>query len=255
MKHTLSTIAIALLGVLATPVFAQNEIPLDFDKYSINFIEYTNKNEDGKGLGGYYTIKMKSAGSLFITNIFNTIYSGDQNELLTNSQYGITHIGYKDSEGVHDFAIGDTTRIEQFDSYNYEDNGTKTYYRDGYFLGNFEKDEEIEVYLARKDEEGNVLLWTATNSPQNVNGVAYVSRWGGRTDKLNSSMGVGQLNFPALGEKQINFGVIASTTRPIGGSSGTPSGSPLPGGLQIALIAGLFGLGFWYVRRRKATVA
>ena len=50
---------------------------------------------------------------------------------------------------------------------------------------------------------------------------------------------------------------------PIGGGRATfglyatPSGtfgSPLPGGLPIALIAGLFGLGFWYVRRRKATV-
>ena len=34
-----------------------------------------------------------------------------------------------------------------------------------------------------------------------------------------------------------------------------PVGSPLPGGLQIALIAGLFGLGFWYVRRKKAVSA
>ena len=33
------------------------------------------------------------------------------------------------------------------------------------------------------------------------------------------------------------------------------AGSPLPGGLQMALIAGLFGLGFWYVRRRKTSVA
>jgi len=37
-----------------------------------------------------------------------------------------------------------------------------------------------------------------------------------------------------------------------GGGSGGTFGSPLPGGLQIALIAGLFGLGFWYIRRRKA---
>ena len=37
------------------------------------------------------------------------------------------------------------------------------------------------------------------------------------------------------------------------GGSGT-MGSPLPGGLPVALIAGLFGLGFWYIRRRKAIV-
>lgn len=36
------------------------------------------------------------------------------------------------------------------------------------------------------------------------------------------------------------------------GFYGVTAGSPLPGGLQSALIAGLFGLGFFYVRRRKA---
>ena len=38
------------------------------------------------------------------------------------------------------------------------------------------------------------------------------------------------------------------------GIYGKTFGSPLPGGLQIALIAGLFGLGFCYIRRRKAIV-
>ena len=36
------------------------------------------------------------------------------------------------------------------------------------------------------------------------------------------------------------------------GIYGVTAGRPLPGGLQIALIAGFFGLGFCYVRRRKA---
>ena len=48
-------------------------------------------------------------------------------------------------------------------------------------------------------------------------------------------------------------GVIYSSITNGGGSGGAgAAGSPLPGGLQMALIAGLFGLGFWYVRRRKA---
>ena len=63
---------------------------------------------------------------------------------------------------------------------------------------------------------------------------------------------------PTAGNR-VYFGIIAST----GGNSGNNGngngngafGQPLPGGLQIALIAGLFGLGFWYVRRRKSTVA
>ena len=46
----------------------------------------------------------------------------------------------------------------------------------------------------------------------------------------------------------VAFGIYAwATGEPV-------QGGPLPGGLQIALIAGLFGLGFCYVRRRKAIV-
>ena len=61
-------------------------------------------------------------------------------------------------------------------------------------------------------------------------------------------------------ENGVYFGIIAKVDGVIyssitngGGSGGAgAAGSPLPGGLQMALIAGLFGLGFWYVRRRKA---
>ena len=62
---------------------------------------------------------------------------------------------------------------------------------------------------------------------------------------------------------RVYFGIIGMTVDIDGddngnggsGSGGGTVGSPLPGGLSIALIAGLFGLGFWYIRRRKATVA
>jgi len=63
---------------------------------------------------------------------------------------------------------------------------------------------------------------------------------------------------------RVYFGIIAKVDGVIGGNNGGIGGGdgnggtfgqPLPGGLQIALIAGLFGLGFWFVRRRKATAA
>ena len=62
---------------------------------------------------------------------------------------------------------------------------------------------------------------------------------------------------PSL-QNRIYFGIIATSagfytidddSHKIGGN-----GAPLPGGIQLALIAGLFGLGFCYVRRRKAIV-
>ncbi len=46
--------------------------------------------------------------------------------------------------------------------------------------------------------------------------------------------------------------MVVEGTKVAFGFYGVAVGSPLPGGLQIALIAGLFGLGSWYVRRRKA---
>ena len=64
---------------------------------------------------------------------------------------------------------------------------------------------------------------------------------------------------------RVYFGIIAKVDGVIvGGGNGNGSGngngngaagSPLPDGLPIALVAGLFGLGFWYIRRRKASVA
>ena len=61
-------------------------------------------------------------------------------------------------------------------------------------------------------------------------------------------MTIGQLYFGDKYSSQMNFGIVAS------GQTYTPgtSGAPLPGGVSIALVAGLFGLGLWYVRRRKA---
>jgi hypothetical protein len=74
-----------------------------------------------------------------------------------------------------------------------------------------------------------------------------------KTPAAQKAMPLSQL-IPTTGG-DVSFGIIAMTDGMItGGYKGTV-GSPLPGGLQIALIAGLFGLGFWYVRRRKAVAA
>ncbi len=58
---------------------------------------------------------------------------------------------------------------------------------------------------------------------------------------------------------RVYFGIIAKVDGVIGGGNGGGNngtvGKPLPGGLQMALIAGLFGLGFWYIRRRKTVTA
>lgn len=69
-----------------------------------------------------------------------------------------------------------------------------------------------------------------------------------RTIAAQRAMPLSQL-IPGTWEgKAVTFGLYGIAT-----GEALPGG-PLPGGLQSALIAGLFGLGFFYVRRRKAIV-
>ena len=65
----------------------------------------------------------------------------------------------------------------------------------------------------------------------------------GKAMPLSALLPVGNVDGFDFKGKEVSFGIIGVTA----------VGSPLPGGLPIALIAGLFGLGF-YVRRRKAIV-
>ena len=111
------------------------------------------------------------------------------------------------------------------------------------FLGEFEADDEIEIYLSTADAS------VASNSPTGQ----YISRFGGRQDAADASLPIGQLYFGGIDGTQINFGIIAQGTGGAGGSETV--GAPLPGGLSIILVSGLFALGFWFVRRRKAVVA
>lgn len=58
----------------------------------------------------------------------------------------------------------------------------------------------------------------------------------------------------AFGIYGMASGIIYDPTKDINGN-GNGFGQPLPGGVQLALIAGLFGLGFCYIRRRKVIVS
>ena len=215
------------------------------------------------GEGSYYTIRFNGSGIFYLVGMRNSHLGDIQTEYLTNTYigaeedgtpiygdptYGITHYGYIDSKGViHPYAlfkedgITPSDNVVNFTSKAY-DGSVVT--REGYYLGEFKAGDEIQIYLDGTFNDQSV--WTATNSPQE--GI-YASRFGGGDrDKSNPEMTIGQLYFGEIGSYQMNFGIVAS------GQTYTPGtfGSPLPGGLQIALIAGLFGLGFWYVRRRKA---
>lgn len=238
MKHILPILT-AALALMATVASAGTV-------YDVIETPYTNEYNEGTN-GSYYKIRMKESGKLWITDFFNNTGSGTQSELLTSPTYGLTEYGYKDSSGEHSWSLTDDTRISAGDSYKYnlyKGENADVMTRNQYYLGEFAKDAEIEIYLT------NGINSVASNTPAGY----HLSTFNKRTDALNSAMDVGQLFLQ--GSAQINFGIVGVASEGSGiNEGGAPVGSPLPGGLQIALIAGLFGLGFWYIRRRKSVVA
>ena len=249
MKHLLAILTVALAGA-AAPVFAD---PLFtdpvFDGVSFNeATPYTNQYNQGVGNGSYYTIRFNGSGTFYLTNKVASLW--DNAEYLTQPIYGITHYGYIDSNNViHEFEINNPDNVVQFTSQSDEKAGTVyTVKREGYLLGNFNAGDEIQIYFAQKDGD-TVLASVATNTPQQS---VHSSGYGTIPDGFNSALTLGQLYFPGEGSYQMNFGIVASGQTYTPGEGGGTFGSPLPGGLQIAIIAGLFGLGFYYVRRRKA---
>ena len=80
-----------------------------------------------------------------------------------------------------------------------------------------------------------------------------------QTKAAGKAMPLSQLIPGAVADAAVAFGIYALGTgiEPDNGTiinGGGSFGQPLPGGVQIALIAGFFGLGFCYIRRRKVTV-
>jgi len=213
--------------------------------YDVYETPYTNANGEGTA-GSYYTIRIKEAGSLWITDFFNNVGSGTQSELLTSPTYGLTEYGYKDAEGVHNFSFSDTSRISHGDSYKYnlykEAQGKEAdvMYRNKYFLGDFKGGEEIEIWLS------NGTNSVASNTPAGY----HLSTFNTRTDALNAYMDVGQLFLPS--SSQINFGLLAVSSQvPI--TETQTMGSPLPSKGLTVVLSLFIGLVLWgfYMSRNK----
>lgn len=211
--------------------------------YDVDTIPYTNANGEGTA-GSYWTIHMKEAGSLWITDFFNNTGSGTQSELLTNPLYGLTEYGYKDAEGVHNFSFSDTSRVSQGDYYKYnlykEAQGKEAdvMVRNKYFLGDFTAGQDIEIWLS------NGTNSVASNTPAGY----HLSTFNTRTDALNAYMDVGQLYLP--GSSQINFGITAlGLDIPQSTIESGPVGSPLPPAHITLLLCALFGAALYFKRR------
>ena len=213
--------------------------------YDVYDMPYTNTYYEGTA-GSYYIVKINQATRLYITDFFNNIKSGTQTELLTSPTYGLTKYGYVDADKVlHEFDFSDESRIEQLDHYDYNlyklNQGlpADSFYRNGYYLGNFNAGDEIEIYLSDGTNSA------ASNSPTGQ----YISSFGRRTDALDSSLPIAQLY---LGGPQINFGITAmSLDIPQGTIESGPVGSPLPPVHITLLLCGLLGAALYFKRRSR----
>ena len=189
--------------------------------YDVDTIPYTNANGEGTA-GSYYTIRIKEAGSLWITDFFNNVGSGTQSEVLTSPTYGLTEYGYK--YNLYKEAQGKEADVM---------------YRNKYFLGDFKGGEEIEIWLS------NGTNSVASNTPAGY----HLSTFNTRTDALAPTMDVGQLFLPS--SSQINFGLIAAGA-PVINEGGQTMGSPLPSPVITLLVA--CGLGLLLYKRKAVTL-
>lgn len=230
MKYLLTILFLALATVASAATV-----------YDVDTIPYINANGEGTA-GSYWTVRIKEAGSLWITDFFNNTGSGTQSELLTSPTYGLTEYGYKDSDGIHSWSLTDESRISQGDSYKYnlyKGENADVMYRNKYYLGDFTAGQEIEIYL------GDGTNGVASNTPAGY----HLSTFNKRTDALAPTMDVGQLFLP--GGSQINFGIVGMGMGDVGGGSQGTMGQPLPSGTTTLLMAlALMGL---FIYTKKAT--
>lgn len=246
-------------NVFYAPYNHNINIQTKVDNYQNYSVIRTNLPDQGFGHDTTYRVQITGEKvDFYLTDYIDNVDAHYDNNALTTK--GIKQIGYrylesndsskKGTESIHNLAA-DPTPAE---SVHFEPNPDYKYdvVRNKYYLGTFNQGDVIEIYMSR-EEDGNGVWSTST---------LYTGGYGegvtDATDQLaqyqngwNYEAGRKAMPLASLtpaGGSRVFFGFQAS-------GAATAVGSPLPGGHQIALIAGLFGLGFYFVRRRKATVA
>ena len=266
---------------------------IDYGSYSV--VKEADRSWSGSSLQyeSFYKIHANENIDFYLYDYVNT--TGDSvntNNLLTSN---VSRIGYRTyaldpASGEYKLKKEKTFDLKAASQEVFDvkfSGGTVEVTRNSYLLGSFLQNEEFEIFMSyNADDSGGVwsnssgdnapdggyTLYDSegnTKSAQNMSPNVDKLMWAYKNGSYSSAMYNG--NYSGLMSKNdeaANAMPLASldpfsptkgeAVRATFGLYATPSGavgSPLPGGLPIALIAGLFGLGFWYVRRRKATVA
>ena len=262
MNHILPLLT-AVLALTATTSFAAFNYG---SEWVVDAKDYTNENNEGGATGQYYTVNFSGSGKLYLVDQVTSLYSYPTAAL---DSHGITRYGYRlvgnatdtdihwftidgkpGNNGVEAGVIGSLPAAEPpkvTQTVDHIIDGGKPYDRKTYYLGTFYENDVVEIWLAKGTEE----VGTATPVEELNNGPTtykYVGRYDQLYDAFLPTMHLANLT---LGADQVGFGIVANGVEGSGGAAG----APLPGGVTIVLVAGLFGLGFWYVRRRKAVTA
>ena len=240
---------------------------IDYDSYQV-LKEGTFQQQGSVTYQSAYKIHVSGTKvDFYLTDVVDNIGSSTDSSALADR--GITQIGYRILDSKDESKIGKTGFSSLDDAFNSSVTGdfvyagqTVTGVRNIYYLGSFSEGDEFELYMSRDEVgQGGAMVgptgvWSYSDG---ANGGYYGGNYGlpySQTDqwvlseynndaaKANRAMPLAALDpgipdYSTVEGNRASFGVYAV-------------GSPLPGGLQIALVAGLFGLGFWYFRRRKA---
>ena len=284
MKHLLPILTLALLGAAATVSAATTYNETSF----INDTTYTAKydklqspdiesvsGKNGTYNFGDYTVTIENNSrlkihankdiTLYIYDFVDNVGSGDNSANALNgvnpekNKLAVQRIGYREigdtSEGtIHSLGTpADTETIQM----NYEGPEKDRYdiVRNSYYLGEFKAETDYELYVEYTAPLADNRPWSYTDWGGGIlagNDTMMAAYFAKSFETIGPNAEASSATYATLVQaNSISFGLRSDHAPAAGGTVG----SPLPGGLQIALIAGLFGVGFWYVRRRKATVA
>ncbi len=219
------------------------KIHINGNDVSIYLTDYINND----------AISNSTNGNALTTKGINTIgyryiASNDTTKVGTFSSHDLV----ADSDKSKDYTWGEDTKngskptvIEVEEPGRYSNQHTVT--RNQYYLGTFNEGDEIEIYMSNGSNEA----WSNT--------AGYTGGYGGgvyESDRLAGfQLGLGwdwDATRKAVPLASLNIGNGSVVYGLYGESSGGTVGSPLPGGLPVVLVSGLFALGFWYFRRNKA---
>ena len=270
MKHILSllTIALAFTAATASAIDYYENANVSYTYYGprwngdtdkvikeqiVNYGDYSIVRTAYSQWEGLYLYNHDSLWKIRVNNDNVDIYIADwidnigdefQEDALKNkiNKFGYYYVGTNDGETIDDWSKAERIQIENSP---WNDNVITRY---GYKLGTFNAGDEIEVYMEYNggSVKSNSTQWNGGGYGDGVYEVDKLALYQNNDNVAAARKAMPLAMLDTGNGHRVFFGVY---------SGGSAVGSPLPGGLPIALIAGLFGLGFWYVRRRKAIVS